>query len=92
MEQKTYSLFTDIHNVSKFLSKQDKKVRDKLKKEIEDLQFFPLQGDIKKVINEFVAGMQQYRKKVGVYRIFFIIDHKKQHVHVLKIKHRKDAY
>ena len=92
MKQKTYKFSTDQDNITKFLSKYNDKIKTRLAKEMMELQFFPLKGDIKKLKNKYFAGMPLYRKRVNDFRIFFVMDHDEEYVHIPYIKHRKDAY
>jgi len=70
----------------KDLEQLDKPVRNKIIKEIQDLQNFPDVLNCKKLVNFDPA----YRLRVGDYRVLFDIFN--DIIYIARVLHRKDAY
>jgi mRNA interferase RelE/StbE len=65
----------------------DKKIRQKIRDVLLELEFDPYGGDYKKL-----KGDDGHRRRVGKYRILFDIDTDLRLVSVYRIRLRKDAY
>jgi mRNA interferase RelE/StbE len=65
----------------------DKKIRQKVRDVLLEMEVDPYGGDYKKL-----KGDQGHRRRVGNYRILFDIETDLRLVSVYGIRHRKDAY
>lgn len=72
---------TSIKDLKKIDKQNQKNIIDKIEKMSDNLT-----GDIKKLTN----FTQEYRLRVGNYRVLFEIENNK--IIIYKIKHRKDSY
>jgi len=77
------------NGVFKDLKRISKKNLLKIKKNIEELQEFPNISQIKSLNNH---PLEDYRLRVGDYRILFDVDWKNKEIYILKIDHRKEVY
>jgi mRNA interferase RelE/StbE len=65
----------------------DKKIRQKIREVLLEMEVDPYGGDFKKL-----KGDEGHRRRVGKYRILFDIDTDLRLVSVYGVLHRKDAY
>lgn len=72
---------------SKELSKIDDPLASKIYKEIVKLKDNPYPVNYKKII-----GKENYRIRIGVYRVIYSINKKSKEIYILKICHRRDVY
>ncbi|MGE0085776.1 MAG: type II toxin-antitoxin system RelE/ParE family toxin [Desulfococcaceae bacterium] len=76
-------------SVKKDLSGTDKKYLEKIKNSIESLTEFPDVSNIKKLS---AHPLDDYRLRVGDYRVLFDVCRDQNVIFVLKIGHRKEIY
>lgn len=77
-------------NVEKFLDKVPDKIYLQISSKIRELANNPYSPflDIKKL----VGGEDEYRLRVGEYRILYSLENKKLYIYIINIAHRKDVY
>ncbi|HDD43029.1 MAG TPA: type II toxin-antitoxin system RelE/ParE family toxin [Nitrososphaeria archaeon] len=71
----------------KELKNLPKDIRDRILESLEEMKISPFIGDVRKI-----RGEEAYRKRVGDYRIEFIIDLEDNTIAILRIVHRKRIY
>ncbi len=71
----------------KELSRLDSKVHDRIVKRLLSLQDNPRPYNVKKL-----RARDEYRLRVGDYRVLYIIDEPAKKVEVVAVGHRKDVY
>ncbi len=71
----------------KELKNLPKDIRDRILESLEEMKISPFIGDVRKV-----RGEEAYGKRVGDYRIEFIIDLEDNTIAILGIAHRKRIY
>ena len=71
----------------KELKNLPKDIRDRILESLEEMKISPFIGDVRKI-----RGEEAYRKRVGDYRIEFIIDLEDNTIAILRIAHRKRIY
>jgi len=71
----------------KELKNLPKDIRDRILESLEEMRISPFIGDVRKI-----RGEEAYRKRVGDYRIEFIIDLEDNTIAILRIVHRKRIY
>ena len=76
-------------SIKKDLKNIEPSTKEKIKEEIEKLQYFPKISQIKKLHSYPLAD---FRLRVGNYRVLFDVYCKKNEIHILKITHRKNLY
>lgn len=83
----TYRLILSRDAV-KFLAKQEKVVRERIRKALLGLTVRPPVGDIR-----LMKGYEKrFRLRIGGYRAVFEIDHQEQIIYILAIDNRGDVY
>ena len=71
----------------KELKNLPKDIRDRILESLEEMRISPFIGDVRKI-----RGEEAYRKRVGDYRIEFIMDLEDNTIAILRIAHRKRIY
>ena len=71
----------------KELKNLPKDIRDRILESLEEMKISPFIGDVRKI-----RGEEAYRKRVGDYRIEFIMDLEDNTIAILRIAHRKRIY
>ena len=71
----------------KELKSLSKDIRHRILEALKEMRASPFIGDVRKI-----KGEEAYRKRVGDYRIEFIIDLEKKTIIVLRISHRRRTY
>jgi len=71
----------------KELKNLPKDIRDRILEAFKEMEISPFIGDVRKI-----RGEEAYRKRVGDYRIEFIMDLEDNTIAILRIAHRKRIY
>ena len=75
-------------DVTKFLSKQEKTIQERISFGLKGLQEFPPRGDIK----QMKGYEKMYRLRIGTYRVMFEVSHQEKVVYILAIESRGSSY
>jgi mRNA interferase RelE/StbE len=75
------------NKAAKELSKISDPLASKIYKEIVKLKDNPYPVNYKKIVGE-----ENYRIRIGVYRVIYSINKKSKEIFILKIRHRRDVY
>lgn len=84
----SYDIYYSEHALKEF-ENLDNSMRHRIKKAIEKLRQFPNLSNIKRLK---YTGHEDYRLKIGDYRIIFRVNEKKNEIYILALGHRKDIY
>ena len=76
-----------VHSAEKEMDRLPTAVHARLSKRILSLEDNPRPRGIKKL-----RGRQEYRLRVGDYRILYVIDDRKHTVIILAVGHRREVY
>lgn len=74
-------------SAEKELSRLESEVHDRIVKRLFSLQDDPRPHNVKKL-----QGRNEYRLRVGDYRVLYIIDESAKKIEVVAVGHRKDVY
>jgi len=64
-----------------------KDIQARIIEALKEMKYSPFSGDVRKI-----RGEEAYRRRIGDYRIEFILDLEERTIAILRISHRRKAY
>ena len=71
----------------KELKRLPKVVQSRILEALKEMESSPFAGDVRKI-----RGEEAYRRRIGDYRVEFILDLEERTIAILRILHRRKAY